>query len=88
MINMLLDILRSLLAKQCGEAPSTDMDSSSLFYGYSSLKSIPLSLEGLSNVTDAKEMFRGCTSPTNIPENFWEGLGRVTKARDCGGEIV
>ena len=87
MINMLLDIIRILPAKQNRKAPSTDMDSSYLFYGYSSLKSIPLSLEGLSNVTDASEMFRGCTSPTNIPDS-WEGLEAVIKARACGGELV
>jgi len=87
MINMLLARLRILLAKQSGEAPSTDMVSSSLFYGYSSLTSIPLSLEGLSNVTDANEIFRGCTSITNIPDS-WPGLGAVTKARACGGVLV
>ena len=87
MINMLLDIIRILLAKQSWETPSTDMDSSSLFYGYSSIKSIPLSLEGLSNVTDASEMFYGCTSPTNIPDS-WAGLEAVNKARACGGELV
>ena len=87
MKNMLLAILRILFAKQSGEAPSTDMVSSSLFYGYSSLTSIPLSLEGLSNVTDASLMSRGCTSLTSLPAS-WPVLGAVTKARACGGELV
>ena len=87
MKNILLAIRRILFAKQSGEAPSTDMVSSSLFYGYSSLTSIPLSLEGLRAVTDANEAFRGCTSITNIPDS-WPVLGAVTKARACGGELV
>ncbi len=89
MIKAILAIRRILLAKQSGESPSTDTVSSSLFYGYSSLTSIPepLSLEGLSNVTDANEMYRGCTILTSIPDS-WEGLEWVTVARACGGELV
>ena len=87
MKNMLSAIRRILFAKQSGEVASTDTVSSSLFYGYSSLTSIPLSLEGLSNVTDANEMSRGCTSLTNIPDS-WPGLGALTIARACEGELV
>lgn len=84
MINMLLAIRRILFAKQSGEAPSTDTVSSSLFYGYSSLTSIPesLSLEGLGAVTDANEMFYGCTTLTSIPDS-WAGLGVVTWSGVC-----
>ena len=87
MKNMLSAIRRILFAKQSGEVASTDTVSSSLFYGYSSLTSIPLSLEGLGAVTDANEMFRGCTTLTSIPDS-WEGLDAVTVARACGGELV
>ena len=84
MKNILLAIRRILFAKQSREASSTDMGSSSLFYGYSSLTSIPepLSLEGLGAVTDANEMFYSCTSITNIPAS-WAGLGVATWSGVC-----
>ena len=41
--------------------------------GYTNLKSIPTSWEGLDAVTDASGMFHNCTSIARIPAS-WEGL--------------
>ena len=83
MMNILLAIRRILLKKQSEETP-TDMVSSSLSYGCTSLTNIPepLSLEGLSNVTEANEMCRGCTSITSVPDS-WPALGVVTWTGVC-----
>ena len=58
---------------------NTYTNTSNLFYGCTSLRSIPASWEGLGDVTNTEAMFQGCTTITSIPAS-WEGLGELTNS--------
>ena len=59
---------------------NTYTNTSSLFYGFTSLRGIPSSWAGLANVTSADGMFLNCASLSNCGTIF-TGLAKVTNVR-------